>query len=210
MPRAKLTLDIPEGVWIGELSRAHPDSTFRILSALPAAVGGVGLVEVESDAVEAVVAGFRTSEEISEAHCLHRAEDEALVQFETTNPLLLLPVQGSGVPLELPFEIVDGRAHWTVTAPHERLSELGDQLDAFGIPFDVTLVGEVTPVESLLTDTQRELLETAVAAGYYDSPRGCSLTELAEEVDAAKSTVSETLHRAEGAVIKSYIDGEDS
>ncbi|WP_255198744.1 helix-turn-helix domain-containing protein [Halorarius litoreus] len=208
MPRAKLTLRIPEGVWIGDISRRHPDSTFRILSALPAEAGGVGLVEVESDGVEAVLAAFRANDEVTEAHCLHRADREALVQFETTNPLLLLPVQGSGVPLELPFEIREGKARWTVTAPHDRLSALGDQLTAFDIPFDVEVVSEVTPAESLLTETQRDLVERAVVAGYYDSPRTCSLTELAEQVDAAKSTVSETLHRAEGAVMKAYLDRE--
>ena len=34
MPRANLTLTIPEGVWIGDVSRAHPTATFRILAAL--------------------------------------------------------------------------------------------------------------------------------------------------------------------------------
>jgi hypothetical protein len=206
VPRARLSLRIPDGVWIGDISRSYPESTFRILSALPADEGGVGLVEVESDHVEAVVSAFEASPDVTEAHCLHRAADEALVQFETSNPLLLLPVQGSGAPLELPFEIADGQARWTVTAPHERLSALGDQLAAFDISFDVEFVSEITPAESLLTDTQRRLLETAVDAGYYDSPRRCSLTELAEQVGAAKSTVSETLHRAEETVVKTYLD----
>lgn len=94
-----------------------------------------------------------------------------------------------------------------MTAPYERLSALSDQLAEFGIPFDVAYVREDTGSEPLLTDRQRELLETAVEAGYYDSPRACSLTELAEQVGAAKSTVSETLHRAEGAVVRAFLDG---
>jgi len=57
----------------------------------------------------------------------------------------------------------------------------------------------------LLTDRQRELLLAAVDAGYYDTPRECSLTDLATELDMAKSTVSETLHRAEGTIIEEFV-----
>ncbi|WP_231185036.1 helix-turn-helix domain-containing protein [Haladaptatus sp. DYF46] len=34
--------------------------------------------------------------------------------------------------------------------------------------------------------------------GYYDTPRRCSLTELAGELDVSKSTLSVVLHRAKG------------
>ena len=47
---------------------------------------------------------------------------------------------------------------------------------------------------------------TAVDHGYYDTPRACSLTELAEEVGIAKSTCSETLHRAEETMIKQFME----
>jgi len=35
----------------------------------------------------------------------------------------------------------------------------------------------------------------------------CTLTELAAEVDRAKSTVSETFHRAEGKVVREFVEG---
>lgn len=47
----------------------------------------------------------------------------------------LLPVQDSGVPLEMPFTSEDGRAEWQITAPQHRLSELSTQLEEFGGPF---------------------------------------------------------------------------
>ncbi len=49
-------------------------------------------------------------------------------------------------------------------------------------------------------------MRTAVEEGYYDTARTCSLTELAGEVGIAKSTCSETLHRAEETVIKQFIE----
>jgi predicted DNA binding protein len=49
------------------------------------------------------------------------------------------------------------------------------------------------------------VLLTAVECGYYDTPRECSLTELAGELGVAKSTCSETLHRIEEVVVKRFV-----
>lgn len=206
MPRARLTLTIPEGVWIGDISRRHPDAAFRVLAALTDdGGGGTGLVEIRAPDADAVVAALRSADEVVELTCLQCGDREALVQFETTFPLLLLPVQGSGTPLELPFTLEDGRAVWEVKAPRDRLSALGEQLDEFGIPFQVDFVRREVETEQLLTDRQLRLLTRAEERGYYDTPRGCSLTELADELGMAKSTASETLHRAEGKVIKQFL-----
>jgi len=121
-------------------------------------------------------------------------------------PLLLLPARDSGVPLEMPFEIQDGNAVWEVTAPNDRLSELGSQLESFGISFTVEHVCQHLSEGQLLTGRQRRIVRTAIEEGYYDTPRDCSLTALAEKLDIAKSTASETLHRAEERIIKRYAE----
>jgi len=208
MPRAELTLTIPEEIWIGEISRAHPAATFRVLAALPGEDSGVGLAEITSSQLPALLNDVDENDSVTSMELLSRRGETALVQFETSMPLLLFPVQGSGVPLEMPFTLADGEATWEITAPREHLSELGEQLEEFGIPFRVERVEQHVSSEQLLTETQAELVEAAVDAGYYDTPRECSLTELSERVDIAKSTCSETLHRAEEKIIKSFVDGE--
>jgi hypothetical protein len=205
MPTAKLRLTVPEGVWIGDLSRSYPAATLRVLAALADDDGGVGLVEVTGEDPNSVCESVRAYSEVTAVEVFTADEDEALLQFETTSPVLLLPAQGSGVPLELPFDICDGEAVWEVTAPGDRLSTLGEQLDAFDIPFEVEWVQQSIDDDQLLTDRQRELLTAAVEAGYYDTPRRCSLTDLADYLDVAKSTCSETLHRAESKVVKQYL-----
>ncbi len=40
--------------------------------------------------------------------------------------------------------------------------------------------------------------------GYYDTPRECSLTDLAKEIDVSKSTASVVVHNAEAAIIKEF------
>lgn len=206
MPQANLTLTIPEQVWIGEVSRSHPDAEFRILAALVDDRAGVGLAELTARDIDPLLASIRDAEEVTRVDVLQRADGTALVQFETTTPLLLLPIQGSGVPLEMPFTIRDGRAEWDVTAPQRQLSELADQLETFGIRFAVNEVRQRIEPEQLLTDRQLMLVHAAVEEGYYDTPRECSLTELAESVEIAKSTASETLHRAEERIVKEFVE----
>lgn len=205
MPRANLTLTIPEGVWIGDISRAHPETTFRILAALAGDDAGVGLAEITSQNLPSILSDIKRSDSVIELDILRRQDEEALIQFETTMPLLLFPVQDSGVPLEMPFTIAAGEANWEVTAPQRRLSELGAQFEEFGIPFTVNEIHQHVEPTQLLTDSQLELVHTAIDNGYYDTPRRCSLTELARESGIAKSTCSETLHRAEGKIIKQFI-----
>jgi predicted DNA binding protein len=58
---------------------------------------------------------------------------------------------------------------------------------------------------SILTDRQHELITEAIERGYYDSPRRCTLTNLANELGVNKATASGILHRAEGKLIKEFV-----
>jgi len=206
MPRAQLTLSIPEGIWIGDLTREYPAVRVRILAALADDGLGVGLAELSATSLDEFLDAMAAADDVTALEVLQRSEGEALVQFETSQPLLLLPLQGSGVPLETPFTIRNGDAEMEVTAPQERLSTLGNQLEQFGISFTVEVLRQRIEREQLLTDRQQTLVEHAVEAGYYDTPRECTLTELAERMEMAKSTCSETLHRAEEAIVKRYVE----
>lgn len=210
MPRAKLTVRIPPAAWIGDISTDYPEVEFRVLAALPTQDTGVGLVELTGPDLARVVRAIEAREAILSLEILGQSPDRMLIQFETDEPLLLFSVQESGVPLEPPVDIKDGRATVEVTASQDRLSTFGSQLEQFGMSFDVDFVRRtVEATDQLLTDRQRELILAAVQEGYYDTPRECSLTGLAEQLDMAKSTVSETLHRAEETIIKEFVSELD-
>jgi hypothetical protein len=205
MPRAALTVRVPDRVWIGELTRQYPDTSLRVLAAFPDGDRGMVMAEVDGGDVDGLLRGMGTTEEVLELEVLGRPGSGALVRFETSQPLLLQAVRESGALLDLPFEVCDGRASWEVTATRDRLSALGDQLRELGLEFDVESVTQRVETDRLLTDRQATLVETAVEAGYYDTPRSCTLTDLAERAGIAKSTASETLHRAEGKIVKQFV-----
>jgi predicted DNA binding protein len=205
MPRADLAITLPDAVWVGRVSRQYPAVTFRVLSAMPAGETGVGLVEVVGGLIPEVLAAIAESEDVERVDVLQRVEDRAVVQFETSEPMLLFSVRESGAPLDHPMEIRDGEAAMEITASSDRISALGRQLDAFGLRYELERIYRSPDPPDLLTERQRDLLIEAIDRGYYDTPRECTLTELAEATGTAKSTISGILHRAEGNVLKEFV-----
>ena len=61
------------------------------------------------------------------------------------------------------------------------------------------------PEPARLTARQREALEAAVDAGYYDVDRSGSVAEVAAALDCAHSTAGELLRRAESAVLRAFV-----
>ena len=205
MPEATLELTVPDDIWMGELSRTYSGTTFEILSALPGNGTGVALVELTGGDLSSVVEMMHSCDMFSEFAVLTESDERALVQFETTEPLLLTLARESGVPLELPLTLENGTVVWKLTASAEGISELGSLLDSLGIAYRIRSLNQDTMAESLLTEAQQEVVMAAIEMGYYNTPRECSLTDIAEEGDRAKSTVSELLHRAEGAIITEFV-----
>jgi len=208
VPSAEFTVELPENLWVGDISHRHPGTLLRVLSVMPIETGGYGLLEIETGEATEIIDEFDARKEVNTVHVLQQTEHEAVVQFETTDPPLLLSLQRAQIPIEPPVEIQDGAVHLTFSAPHDRISTFADQLEMLGLPFTLERIYRVRGGDHLLTDSQRDLLFKAIDSGYYDTPRTCTLTELADTLEMAPSTVSETLHRAEGAVIKSYADSQ--
>lgn len=209
MPYAKLTITVPESIWLSEVSRAYPETRFRVLAATANATAGVARVEIHGDDPDAVREEIQRYDSVTDLTVFETGPEMSRVQLETTVPLLLTSLQDSGVPIEMPFEVTDGELDLEVTIPQRTLSELGETLDEFGIGYTVECIRQDISSDPLLTERQQWLIDEAIDRGYYDTPRRTTLVELAEDLDIAKSTCSEILHRAEGRVLKSY-RSEDS
>jgi predicted DNA binding protein len=210
MSQAELRVTLPEGTWIGDVSRAHAGAVFEVLATVPAKDRGVGLVEVRGAALEAVLDDVRAHDTIMAVDEQAVTDRRALLRCETDRPLLLLSAGSAGVPIELPIHITDGEATLSVTAPRDRLADLTGQLEAFGMSYDLTYIRATSDPSGLLTDRQHAIVARAAALGYYAVPRDCTLTELAGELDVAKSTASEVLARAEAKIVGRYLEDAGS
>lgn len=205
MPRARIRVDLPPDTWVHAVSTAHPEATLRVLAALSEGRTGVGLLDVVG-VTDALLDAMRDQQGVTALDVLARDDERALVRFETTQPFVLLSARASGVPLEHPVTVRDGTATLRVTAPRDRLRALRDQFERDDIEARVEAVSPSTPDGSVLTDRQRAVLERAVELGYYETPRRVTLSDLAADLGVAKSTLSETLHRAESTLVRLHLD----
>jgi len=208
MPHARLTIDIPAHTWIGDLSAAHPDVGFQVVTSIPGEGSGIGLVRLDATDPLPIITEIQSREDVQSLELLWKHDDEALLQIQTANPLPMLPVWRAGVPLRMPFDIRDGEASWEVTTSRTRLASLRDNLDELGIGFALDYVREIdaSQADRLLTDRQQEVLLAAVEAGYYRSPRESTLGEVADSLGVANATCSDVLHRAEGHLVHWFVD----
>lgn len=208
MPKAKLRVSIPEEAWIHDVSVEDPDTTFRVIAVLSGEDSGVVLLEIQTADPVPIITYMEGRDDLTDFDLLWKQDDTTMVQVETTNPLLLFPVLKAGIPLQTPFEIADGTATWEITTSSERLSALGTRLDQADIEFGIAYVHDEPSgsVDNLLTDRQREVLLRAAEQGYYDTPRRATLTEVSDSLGIAKATGSDVLHRAEGNVLKWFIE----
>jgi len=65
-------------------------------------------------------------------------------------------------------------------------------------------------LHTCLTDRQREVIETAFEAGYYNWPRECTGEDVAAELDITSATFSEHIHAAERKLLTVLFDGPQS
>lgn len=208
MPRAKLSISVPGDVWIRDVSTAHPETTFRVVTALAGERSGIGLVELRTDDPLAVLTDVDRQDDVVDLDLVWKRDDRALLQVETTSLPLLVPLWQAGVPVEMPFEIRDGVATWELTTTSDRFSELGRHLDEAGIDYEIEHVREIgsSRADRILTDRQQEVLSAAIDLGYYATPREATLTEVAEDLGVAKATCSDVLHRAESSIVSWFAD----
>lgn len=100
----------------------------------------------------------------------------------------------------------------TVTAPRkaalfELIGALSDVGASVSINWLTSVDGDGETIEisaDAITGTQRETLETAIEAGYYD-PEGVTLGELATRLDLSESAVSQRLNAAETRLVEAFL-----
>lgn len=203
MPRAQLKAKIPGGP--AALSAEYPDDEFRILASHPTEDGLLSVLEIQTSDTAALLRDLDEAPWLPSHEVLHTDDQTVLIQYSV--PFVPPPVRALRASENLPRFPLTIRNGWVIsdiTTSHDRLAQLRDELDATGLTYEVVSVTQSTEPTDLLTDRQRRFVTEALKDGYYDTPRGCSLTDLADALAVSKSTASVVLHNAEEAIIKEF------
>lgn len=210
MISARFRIQLPEYLWISELSREFPQTEFRLLSGYRIDDHAVELGEVVGDSVGQAVAAMRDHRAIRGYELLEAESGRALAKYETTHTALYEFAKASALTIEFPVDVDRGWYTFDLTGTRDELDDLEAVLSESPLSYELESLVTRTNPESLLTDRQREVLETAVREGYFAVPRECTLAELAQGLDIDKSTASTILRRGEQRLVNWFLTGPES
>ncbi|MHA1265990.1 MAG: helix-turn-helix domain-containing protein [Candidatus Helarchaeota archaeon] len=199
---AKFEITLPQELWVAVLSKKYPDITIEIMAMLPTAdMVGNALFKLKGQNLEKIVNEIRAHPSLIELYLISDNNTSKILNIKTKDPWLLISLLKSEVILKLPVIIQNGIATWEVLAPHEKIRKFNNLLSQNNIEFQLKSLKKYKQ-EPQLTARQTEVLDMAVTLGYYEIPRKITLTELANRLNIAKSTLSGILRRIDKRLLQ--------
>ncbi len=206
---ARFRIELPAHLWVSELSRRFSGAEFRLLSGVRSEGRAVELGEVRTDAPDRVLEAMADHEAVSSLEALESGDDRALAKYETPQTDLYEFAELSGVPVEFPVAVRDGRYDFDLTGTRAELDDLRAVLEASPLGYELESLVAGDDADGPLTDRQDELLGVAARHGYFEVPRGCTLAEVADAAGVDTSTASTVLRRAQARLVVRYRSGVD-
>jgi len=198
-------MDLPEDLWVTEVSTSFPEATLRLLTGVPRGDRAFELGEVRAENAGIVADTIRNHPDISAYDELFAGDQRAIAQYEADEKGLYEFLWESSLPPEFPITVEDGEMEFDLTATQEQFDAFGRALDETGRQYELVTLVHTREQDTLLTDRQRECLTVAQQHGYFDVPRECSLSELADILGVDKSTASVTIRRGTARVVEQFL-----
>ncbi|GAA0257008.1 helix-turn-helix domain-containing protein [Haladaptatus pallidirubidus] len=202
MPQATLKLKSNEA--LVALSERHPKTEFVVLGGWPTAGKLRVLIETSTISLPSLQKTLSALPRLTDVEIRHAADETVLFEVSTPTPAPHGAMAESGIVPSFPLRLENGWFVGDLTASQERLTAFRDELDAAEIEYQLIQISGRDGMSDELTARQQEVVELAIKHGYYESPRRCTLTDLAELLDVNKSVVSRILQRVEGHIITTY------
>ena len=202
MPQA--TLKIKSNEALVTLSEQYAKTEFSVLGAWPTDGKLRVLVETSTIGLPSLKEALSTIPMLTDVEIRHSTAERILFEVSTPTPPPHGAMADSGIVPSFPLRLENGWFVGDITASREQLSAFRDELDAGEIEYHLVQISGIDGAGDALTNRQRDVVELAVEHGYYDSPRRCTLSDLADRLDVNKSVVSRILQRAEGHIITAY------
>ena len=170
------------------------------------------------------LAALREHENLDD-YKLHTTEgDESVIHTTIEETHAMSTIMDHGGYITGPFRISEGSETWQVG--FDEADAVDDALYDLekGNEFVVESRQQVSPSDLIdtvrnadaaaellgacrdLTTVERETIETAAAAGYFESPRAATLSTLADEFDVSTAAVSKNMRRGEKKLLRSVVE----
>lgn len=203
----RLRVALPEGSWERVFSMSHPTVRLEVLDRLQLSDGLTLLeVQISSESAPTWREELRHLPGVTDVELISASEGSAVYRIVFRGTTFIPVLQDLKLVRHFPFPIQDGEATWTVVGPETKVRRLLGRLKSARVRFNLESVhhGPLMKVPSSLTPRQREILQRAIAEGYFDVPRRISLTKLAPKIGIAMSTLSVTLAVIEKKIVEPH------
>ena len=205
---ASLRLRIPQNIWTGPFSLAHPDERIEALNR----------TEISSDlsVSDYWISGqppgvwareIQSFSDVTRVDSLAEVGEGCLYRITYRNPPVIYLYQRLGLPIQFPLRMQAGFTSWEVVARSSEFQTIMTHLRKVD-PNVTVLSVRRRPLRShlpVLSETQHQLLSRAMSAGYFAVPRGITLTDLARKLNRSKSSISESLALIEKKLLESAL-----
>ncbi len=203
MPTAQTKTEVTHES-INRLSREYPDDEFRLLGHHRTDGGMYVLFESPVDAAT-MTPYFESDSAVTEYEVLHTDDRTTFVQLRIDRPATYRAVLHSGNLPRSPLVVRDGWIYGEITTSMEGIQKFVSGLQERDVRYEIVSLTQSYDDDDLLTDRQREVVREAVDRGYYETPRACTLSDIADALAVNKSTVGDVLNRAEGRIITQFM-----
>lgn len=204
MPRVWLKIKLPHDPLV-TFSIDHPDDELRMLATQHRENGVRVITETETADVEALYQVLDEAPEVDSYEVLRSDQGGLLLQLDAAEHAPRAAARAAGMVPQYPMILRNGWQTIETIISWERLSQLKTEFERADVSFEIISITESIEMTDLLTDRQWEVLTEAITRGYYENPRNCSLTELADILDVNTSAASGVLHRAEAQIINAFV-----
>jgi HTH DNA binding domain len=210
---ATLRIRIPKQLWTGPFSSSHPNVRLEILNRVE--------VTPEQSVSDYWISGsppgvwateISRFTDVIHVDSLAEVGEGSLYRITYKNPPVIYLYRRLRLPLQFPLRVQAGIIAWEVVARRSEFEQIIEHARAADPHFSIVSIRR-RPLRShlpLLTDSQHQLLNDAMAAGYFAVPRGITLTALARKLNRSKSGVSESIALIEKKLFETALRPESA
>ncbi len=197
---ASFAIDQPEFP-LNDIFNELPDASIELDRVVPTTDAVVPYFWIYSENISKLSADLSDDEGVDKFKVIDKLAEQMLVRIDWNldHESVLTAIVNTDVTL---LSGLGDKENWTFeirSSDQQNISEFQTYCHENDVPIKLTQLHALSPLESdreyELTEGQRKALVLAYSRGYFDSPRGATQDDLADELDISRQAVSSRLQR---------------
>ncbi|WP_226008043.1 helix-turn-helix domain-containing protein [Natrinema salinisoli] len=193
-----------------------PDSTIELDRVVPTSEAVIPYFWIHADDTAKLTTDLSNDLGIDQVKVIDEVEEEQMfvrIDWNLAHESVLTAVVNTDVNL---ISGIGNNEQWTFEIRADEQQEISDfqtYCQDNDIPIELTQLHALSTLKSDreydLTEGQRSALVLAYSRGYFDSPRGATQDDLADELEISRQAVSSRLHRGLRRLVASTLITSD-